>query len=152
MINYSYCQRYTEPVFLAPSLYDYQLADKNFNASEMQAPVYYTSNATNFLEASWGNPNGLSIPRCNIDFTVPNTMKGPVFMYYRLTNFYQNHRQYIKNFDASQLLGEVVGTSTLHTSCDPLAVNEAGKTIYPCGLIANSLFNGNVASLTCMLR
>ncbi|CAO3639373.1 unnamed protein product [Mucor hiemalis] len=148
MINYSYCQRYSEPVFLAPSLYDYQLADKDFKASEMQAPVYYTSNATSFLDSSWGNPNGLSIPRCTIDFTIPTTMKGPVFMYYRLTNFYQNHRQYIKNFDASQLLGDVVATSTLHTNCDPLAVNEAGKIIYPCGLIANSMFNDTASNLT----
>lgn len=71
-------------------------------------------------------------------------MKGPVFLYYRLTEFYQNHRQYIKNFDAAQLLGDVVAAGTLDTSCAPLAFNPAGKVIFPCGLIANSMFNGKM--------
>ncbi|KAI8083342.1 ligand-effect modulator 3 family [Gilbertella persicaria] len=70
-------------------------------------------------------------------------MKAPVYMYYRLTNFYQNHRQYIKNFDDTQLLGNRASGSTLRTNCDPLAYDDTGKIIYPCGLIANSMFNGN---------
>jgi hypothetical protein len=142
MINYSYCKEYTAPVYLVPSLYDYQLADKNFNESSIQPPAYHYTNETSFLDSNWGNPNNLNIPRCTIDFTVPNTMNGPIFMYYRLTNFFQNHRQYIKNFDATQLQGDVVASSTLHTSCDPLAFSDSGKAIYPCGLIANSMFNG----------
>jgi hypothetical protein len=142
MINYSYCQQYTNPVYLTSSLYDYQLSDRKFNQSSIQSPTYYYTNATSFLDPSWGNPNNLQIPRCTIDFTVPNTMKGPIFMYYRLTNFYQNHRQYIKNFDATQLMGNVQSSSTLHTSCDPLAYSDSGKAIFPCGLIANSMFNG----------
>ena len=32
-------------------------------------------------------------------------MEAPVFMYYRLHNFYQNHRKYVKSFDAKQLKG-----------------------------------------------
>jgi hypothetical protein len=63
-------------------------------------------------------------------------------MYYRLTNFYQNHRLYIKNLDADQLLGTASTGSTIHTNCDPLATNDDGLWIYPCGLIANSMFNG----------
>jgi hypothetical protein len=154
MINYSYCQSYANPVYLAPSLYDYQLADNQFNISTLQPPAYFVRNETSFLDPSWGNPNQLAVPRCTIDFTVPNTMKGPIFMYYRLTNFYQNHRQYIKNFDSAQLLGDVVSSSALKTSCDPLAYNDAGKAIYPCGLIANSMFNGmsccvNMLSISC---
>lgn len=144
MINYSYCQQYTDPVYLAPSLYNYQVSDRNFNASDMQAPVYSYRNESSFLDPAWGNPNNLSIPRCTIDFTIPTTMKGPVFLYYRLTEFYQNHRQYIKNFDANQLMGDVVAPSTLDTNCAPLAFNDAGKAIYPCGLIANSMFNGKI--------
>ncbi|KAI9487283.1 MAG: ligand-effect modulator 3 family [Benjaminiella poitrasii] len=147
MIDYTYCQEYTEPVYLAPSLYDYQLSDKKFNISTMQAPTYYYKNESSFLDPTWGNPNNLSIPRCTIDFTIPQTMKGPIFMYYRLTEFYQNHRQYIKNFDADQLFGDTVSDSTLHTSCDPLAFNDAGKVIFPCGLIANSMFNDTASDL-----
>lgn len=147
MINYSYCQQYTNPVYLQNSLFDYQLSDRNYNLSSLQSPTYYYTNASFFLDSQWKNPNNLQIPRCTIDFTVPITMKGPVFMYYRLTNFYQNHRQYIKNYDPNQLLGDIVSSSTLHTNCDPLAFNDAGKAIYPCGLIANSMFNGESFSL-----
>ncbi len=64
-------------------------------------------------------------------------------MYYRLTNFYQNHRRYVKSFDADQLKGKAVPADVLKTSnCKPMDVVD-GKIIYPCGLIANSLFNGN---------
>lgn len=141
MINYSYCRQYPNPVYLVPELYDYQLSDKTVNLNEIEPPAYHYSNESTFLNPNWGNPNQLTVSRCTLDFTVPTTMKGPVYMYYRLTNFYQNHRQYIKNFDSSQLLGDVVPSTTLHTDCDPLAYSN-GKVIYPCGLIANSMFNG----------
>ncbi|KAI9260818.1 ligand-effect modulator 3 family [Sporodiniella umbellata] len=75
-------------------------------------------------------------------------MRGPIYMYYRLTNFYQNHRQYIKNYDPDQLLGKRVASNTLHTNCDPLASSNTGKVIYPCGLIANSMFNDTVSNFT----
>ncbi|KAI8086068.1 ligand-effect modulator 3 family [Halteromyces radiatus] len=75
-------------------------------------------------------------------------MVGPIYMYYRLTNFYQNHRLYIKNLDTSQLLGEASSGSTFHTNCDPLASNDDGLLIYPCGLIANSMFNDTASNLT----
>ncbi|KAI8139411.1 ligand-effect modulator 3 family [Fennellomyces sp. T-0311] len=65
-------------------------------------------------------------------------MEAPVFIYYRLTDFYQNHRQYINSFDASQLLGDPVSPSG---NCNPLRTSENGTGIYPCGLIANSMFN-----------
>ncbi|KAI9259727.1 cell cycle control protein [Helicostylum pulchrum] len=149
MINYSYCKRYTAPVYMTPRLYDYQLSDTTIDVSTLQPPVYSYKNATDFLDPNWGNPNNLSVPRCIIDFTVPTTMKGPIFMYYRLTNFYQNHRQYIKNFDDTQLLGDAVSTATLRTNCDPLAYSDNnGKAIYPCGLIANSMFNDTASNLT----
>ncbi|OBZ88965.1 Meiotically up-regulated gene 89 protein [Choanephora cucurbitarum] len=148
MINYSYCQDYDAPVYMTSSLYDYQISDSNFDASSMQPPAYHYSNASSFLDTAWGNPNNLQIPRCAIDFTIPSTMKAPVYMYYRLTNFYQNHRQYIKNFDDTQLSGDIQSTSVLHTNCDPLAVNSEGKVIYPCGLIANSMFNDTISNFT----
>ncbi|KAG1138508.1 hypothetical protein G6F37_010465 [Rhizopus arrhizus] len=148
MINYSYCREYENPVYMVPELYSYELSDKTLNISEIEPPAYHYSNESSFLNSNWGNPNGLNIPRCTLDFTVPKTMKGPIYMYYRLTNFYQNHRQYIKNFDADQLQGNIVSSSTLHTDCDPLAYSNAGKVIYPCGLIANSMFNDTVSNFT----
>lgn len=58
-------------------------------------------------------------------------------MYYGLSNFYQNHRRYVKSRDDNQLLGEFGIPST---DCAPFNENN-GKPIVPCGAIANSLFN-----------
>lgn len=68
-------------------------------------------------------------------------MQGPVFLYYRLTDFYQNHRQYINSFDSAQLLGNPVSPSG---NCGSLRTTDTGLGIYPCGLIANSMFNGKL--------
>jgi hypothetical protein len=65
--------------------------------------------------------------------------KGDVFFYYGLTNFYQNHRRYVKSRDDSQLLGEFKSPASV--DCEPFSRDSSGKTIVPCGAIANSLFN-----------
>lgn len=59
-------------------------------------------------------------------------------MYYGLTNFYQNHRRYVKSRDDEQLLGEFKAVSA---DCIPFNENGNGEPIVPCGAIANSLFN-----------
>lgn len=75
-------------------------------------------------------------------------MGPPVFMYYRLTNFYQNHRRYVQSLDLEQLKGEPVPNNTISSSpCSPLAMDPVtGKAYYPCGLIANSMFNDTISS------
>lgn len=78
-------------------------------------------------------------------------MASPVYVYYELTNFYQNHRRYVKSVSANQLAGELDAgqladsQNTYLQNCDPLrTVTENGTTrvLDPCGLIANSFFNG----------
>ncbi|KAA6409674.1 MAG: LEM3 CDC50 family [Lasallia pustulata] len=79
---------------------------------------------------------------CSLQFTVPNNIGPPVLLYYRLTNFYQNHRRYVKSLDSNQLSGDAVPVSTITKgSCDPLRLGPKEKPYYPCGLIANSIFN-----------
>lgn len=82
---------------------------------------------------------------CMIQFTVPTTMKGPLYFFYRLKNFHQNHRRYVKSFSEDQLDGKAASTSsikdTVGLNCQPLSLADDGKKYYPCGLIANSLFN-----------
>jgi len=62
-----------------------------------------------------------------------------VFMYYGLTNFYQNHRRYVKSRDDYQLLGNLGDPSS---DCAPFDRDDTDKRIAPCGAIANSLFSG----------
>ncbi|PKY02394.1 LEM3/CDC50 family protein [Aspergillus campestris IBT 28561] len=84
---------------------------------------------------------------CTLLFEIPENMGPPVYMYYRLTNFYQNHRRYVKSLDIEQLKGKAVDTKTIDSgSCDPLKLDPSGKPYYPCGLIANSQFNDTISS------
>ena len=79
---------------------------------------------------------------CSLTFNIPAEIGPPVLFYYRLTNFYQNHRRYVKSLDTSQLEGDAVPAASIAGgSCDPLRLDGNKKPYYPCGLIANSLFN-----------
>ncbi|KAB5572693.1 CDC50 family protein [Coniochaeta sp. 2T2.1] len=85
-------------------------------------------------------------PLCTVEFSIPEDMGPPVLFYYHLTAFYQNHRRYVKSFLDKQLKGDAVDGSTINGSdCDPLthdlSTRNDPRPIYPCGLIANSLFN-----------
>ena len=76
---------------------------------------------------------------------IPDNLNPPVLLYYRLTNFYQNHRRYVKSLDSDQLKGTAVKNSSLG-ECNPLDTDESGRAYYPCGLIANSVFNDTFAN------
>ncbi|KAL0324527.1 UNVERIFIED_CONTAM: ALA-interacting subunit [Sesamum calycinum] len=69
---------------------------------------------------------------------VPQKMKQPIFVYYQLDEFYQNHRRYVRSRNDQQYGSASAERKT--ANCDPEAeVN--GNPIVPCGLIAWSLFN-----------
>ncbi|XP_012532137.1 cell cycle control protein 50A isoform X2 [Monomorium pharaonis] len=79
---------------------------------------------------------------CKINFELPTDFAGKVYMYYGLTNFYQNHRRYVKSRDDNQLLGKL--DYFVSGDCEPFAYQEVNDTkipIAPCGAIANSLFS-----------
>lgn len=99
--------------------------------------------------------------RTFMNFTIDADVAGPVYMYYKLTNFYQNHRRFAKSRDTQQLAGNDVTPSS---DCKPILVPGAfwnnvsqqvqvgDGTVYqtatyndfyysPCGLVAWSMFN-----------
>ncbi|DAZ96078.1 TPA: hypothetical protein N0F65_005856 [Lagenidium giganteum] len=89
---------------------------------------------------------------CFVTFTIEKDMKAPVFVYYQLDNFYQNHRRYVQSRSDGQLRGDMSASTT---DCKPMTGYTGLKyasltdsepvngnwTLNPCGLIANSLFN-----------
>jgi hypothetical protein len=80
--------------------------------------------------------------QCVVEFDIPVDIEPTVLLYYKLSNFFQNHRRYVKSLNSNQLKGQGVSPSTLDDSdCKPLSTIN-GVAIYPCGLIANSVFNG----------
>lgn len=85
---------------------------------------------------------------CTLYFTIPAQMDSSVFLYYKLTNFYQNHRRYMKSIDSEQLLSKPRTADQLQDAeCKPLGKDPvSGLSVYPCGLIANSVFNDTFQS------
>lgn len=106
---------------------------------------------------------------CTIQFTVSSQLSPPVFIYYRLTDFFQNHRRYVKSVDSSQLSGAASNSAdSIGSQCDPLRYGnclnpsatspycmngsnlDINAQIYPAGLIANSMFTDQIGNLTCI--
>ena len=131
-IDYSGCR------YKAPSTATQMSSDRftsSFKSSKMDAP-------------SWQRSETGNVTTCTLTFSIPESMGPPVFLYYRLTNFYQNHRRYVQSFYLEQMKGKAVDNKTIKTStCEPLTIDqETQKAYYPCGLIANSLFNDTIHS------
>lgn len=77
---------------------------------------------------------------CSRTLTVLKDMKSPVYVYYQLDNFYQNHRRYVKSRSDKQLLNGVTTDTSDTDACKPEQLLGT-LPIFPCGLIAWSLFN-----------
>jgi hypothetical protein len=88
-------------------------------------------------------------------------MEAPIFVYYQLSNFYQNHRDYAKSLSYSQLrntfdsknLSRCDGALLIEEIFDydpqryfnKFNQNFNPKSIAsPCGLVAKSYFNGKL--------
>ena len=103
-------------------------------------------------------PSGQVVPtvQCTLTFGIENDLSPPVLFYYKLTNFYQNHRRYAKSFSSSQLSGDAVSAGTIKGGdCDPLDVVKINGTelpYYPCGLAANSQFNDTFSTNLVLLN
>ncbi|GMM30419.1 hypothetical protein DAMA08_031640 [Martiniozyma asiatica (nom. inval.)] len=83
--------------------------------------------------------------KCYFNINIPEGVESKDwFLYYKLTNFYQNHRKYVSSYDWNQLKGEAVPLDQLN--CNGMESRD-GKIIYPCGLVANSMFNDTISNL-----
>jgi len=91
--------------------------------------------------------------QCEHEFVIgEKDMVAPVFMYYELDNFFQNHRRYVESRDNTQLKGKLEEDPTscfdftYGTGTERCAEKsgEGCKTIVPCGAIANSFFNDKI--------
>lgn len=83
-----------------------------------------------------------------VEVEVPHDMVPPVYLYYQLPWFYQNHKRYVRSISWSQMAG-AAGPLEALPSCEPLrylggrrdtSLPDQGA-IHPCGLIPSSLFN-----------
>ncbi|KAL5205984.1 hypothetical protein ABZP36_034193 [Zizania latifolia] len=76
---------------------------------------------------------------CTRIFKVPKDMQKPIYIYYQLDKFYQNHRRFVRSRNDLQLRNPKKAKDTQY--CSPEAAAYGGRPIVPCGLRAWSLFN-----------
>lgn len=125
---------------------DNKYVEASFKNSNTSVNAMWRRQSTNYTYP-WSNHTVKEQTECIVQFTIPEDMKPPVLFYYRLTNFYQNHRRYVSSFYQEQLKGDVVAPDgVLNSPCKPLSDAGNGQVYYPCGLVANSLFNDSFAN------
>lgn len=78
---------------------------------------------------------------CNVPVLITDNMKAPIFVSVKLGSFYQNHRSYVKSRSDTQMSGVVFDSEAKLEECEPL-IGRGEQILHPCGLIANSFFNG----------
>jgi len=121
----------------------------NYTNCDLNATSHFTTmpSADASVPALWRFDNDTRV--CTIQFTLEQPVEGPLQMFYQLTNFYQNYRSYIMSECSEQFLGGDVMDPNVLSSCAPL-VNPVNSTLiyYPCGLVANSMFNDTLSNLT----
>lgn len=77
------------------------------------------------------------------NFTVTDTISSPVYLYYRLSSFFINHRRFLTSRDEDQLAGDTISQSALET-CDPrIDDGQNVNSTNPCGLAAAAFFSDN---------
>jgi hypothetical protein len=95
--------------------------------------------------------------KCTFRFRIEEDMTEPVYLYYRLENYYQNHRRYMRSRSDAQLRGDVIVNDydAVESDCDPLTSvddsHEKSAVYLPCGLIATSFFNGMMVLVLLLL-
>merc|ERR1719387_688966 len=82
------------------------------------------------------------------EFTVgQQAMEPPIYVYYQLDEFHQNHRRYVQSRsdpqmrDTSQVVTDPRELHTCKPWCSAQGCSSAGTPFYPCGLVARSIFN-----------
>ncbi|GMJ14300.1 hypothetical protein like AT1G16360 [Hibiscus trionum] len=95
-------------------------------------PPNYSNDKLKFIQAADTNKSCVRI------LPVPKLMKKPIYIYYQLDNYYQNHRRYVKSRSDKQLRSKS-GEKDI-SDCTPEDKTKDGP-IVPCGLVAWSLFN-----------
>ena len=121
--------------------------DEGISNDTCEDYVQSLAGLSNFERTFRGTPDC----HCQVNFTLEQSLRPPYYVYYSLRNYYQNHRRYLNSLDVDQLRGEDLRSPS--GDCRPLrffnsTVNNSDGLdlpVMPCGLIANSWFNGETA-------
>ncbi|CDJ39334.1 LEM3 / CDC50 family protein, putative [Eimeria tenella] len=109
------------------------------NSAIVECRVDYT-NMTGDLE--------LKIDASTCTDTSITEITGDVLLYYELSNYFQNHRHFMKSRSDKQLGGKVfTAASEVSSSCDPRVESADGRILHPCGLSAAAVFTDEFSAV-----
>ncbi|XP_028800603.1 ALA-interacting subunit 1-like [Neltuma alba] len=120
------------PLGLASLSASERVVEISYRYDQECIPYKYSDDEVAFIQST------ATKKTCIRRWIVTKKMKAPIYVYYQLDNFYQNHRRFVKSRDDKQLRNKADEKGS--SSCEP-ELNYDGKPIVPCGLIAWSLFN-----------
>ncbi|KAM5558294.1 ALA-interacting subunit 3 [Rosa sericea] len=122
------------PIGFAALLASERVVELQFHYDQDCVPAKYKDNTVAYIQSN------------NTDKTctrkmpaVTSKMKSPIYVYYQIDHYFQNHRRYVKSRSDSQLRSVAKENST--SDCAPERFAKNGQPIVPCGLVAWSLFN-----------
>ena len=83
---------------------------------------------------------------CTLIIDISEDIKTPIYLYYQLTNVYQNNFMYSSSKSWDQIQGKFADLSDVKSDCSPIYLrDENNKTVsnirVPCGSVAASVFN-----------
>ena len=115
-------------------------------------PLYVSSERVVEVSKRYDDDCGKSNKICQISIKIDKKIPEPVYVYYKLENFYQNHRLYVRSRSYTQLRNGDPTDAELDL-CSPAKYNEDFKgyttktglknrdVAVPCGMVARSVFN-----------
>ncbi|OEH80394.1 putative ALA-interacting subunit 2 [Cyclospora cayetanensis] len=103
-----------------------------FDRSIVECKINYTDMSGDLM---------LKIDASTCTDTTITEIEGDVLLYYELSNYFQNHRRYMKSLSDKQLEGTVyTAVSDISTACDPRVESSDGRVLHPCGLSPAAVF------------
>lgn len=105
-------------VFLATGIVLFVMSDSIFELSVRYDNLEQCRNVLNKWNTGTNLRETCTVP-LNGGKPLEKEVQGPIYVYYQLDNFYQNHRRYVKSRDNEQLFGKYKNKDEL-TNCDPV--------------------------------
>lgn len=112
--------------------------------------ISYSESAQEYISKEY-NKDSPNVFEKNITIEIKKKMKKPVFLYYKIEDYYQNHRIYSLSKSIKQLQGNEISSDEAELSCTNYDKNKHIKNnatkgkdkddiAYPCGLVAHTFF------------
>jgi len=149
-----YHPRYVLPILLCVGLVCTAIGASLINAQAVEIVQNYSDLVDLDPGVKFGMEDGkMSI----IDITIKEDMNAPVYLYYELENFYQNHKRYVNSYSKRQTRGtayekeDATPASAFRNAisqkyCEMAKLGFSGPKEdevqrWPCGLIPHTMFN-----------